>query len=147
MRRFWIVLFLLPFSCIVGCAGEGWQGPWTKAKPETVVDLGPFHLSNSKDVVIKAKDVEIETPKGTRVKVGEFYLADSATAVRQADAQQTEAITNLTRAIGEPIIEGFRVAGAVLPAYAPPKKPDVSVRDLPTVPPVNGAIIKGSVTP
>lgn len=103
-----------------GCAGEGWQHPWTKAKPETLLVLNPlskeFRLHNSKNVDIKIDFIRASTPKGTELEMRGFQFRDNASDVRTADAIQIEATARLTEVITAPINKALDLAAPIVGA-------------------------------
>lgn len=145
-RTFLTVLLL---AC-GGCAGDGWQHPWTKANPATIVRLGPFEYFNSKDVNLTCEEFEGEDKAGRSIRLKGFQLTTSASGPRTADVMQTQAITELTATVLAPVHKALELAAPIVEARLNrPKTPDVvldAVKER-VVDEIRSAPLGGAATP
>ena len=99
-------LYLLGLCCILGggCA-HGVAPLWSQAKPETVITFDPFkraiYFHNSKDVDLSIEEFTGQTD-GTTWTLKGVKVVDNASAVRQANVQQLNAIGPITAEIMAP---------------------------------------------
>ncbi len=125
MKSFIGFFILWVLFWLSGC-NPGTAPLWSQAAPETNIELDPARkivkVHNSKDVNLSLDRLQAVTKDGGSLTVEGLNIIDNASAVRQANVAQLEAVSNVTRELMVPWVElAKRIPlGNVVPPPAEP---------------------------